>query len=176
MIAKKQIKARQKHQRGRTPFWLNGVDQPRAPIEERALAIFQPDILVENQYQSTYRRRFHLEPERVLMLAVLQDAVVCFQDNVTATCKRKRSMHVDAEEWIVNRDRSYPFSFENVCEALGYDADYMRQGLLRWKESVLGGGKRQTRNSLVGYEKTNHGLDERPLARWTSNQKIRRSV
>src|SRR5580765_3358046 len=137
MIAKKTVNGRQNHQRGRSPFWLNGVGQPRAPMEERALAVFQPDILVENQYQSTYRRRFHLEPERVLMLAVLQDAVVCFQDNVKATCKRKQTMHLDAAEWITNDDRSYPFSFENICEALGFDAGYMRQGLLRWKEAVL---------------------------------------
>ena len=151
MIAKKTVNGRQNHQRGRSPFWLNGVGQPRAPMEERTLAVFQPDILVENQYQSTYRRRFHLEPERVLMLAVLQDAVVCFQDNVTATCKRKRLMHLDAEEWIVNEDRNYPFSFENVCEALGYDPAYMRQGLMRWKEAVLSGrGKKETRKLLVG--------------------------
>jgi len=151
MIAKKTVNGRQNHQRGRSPFWLNGVGQPRAPMEERALAVFQPDILVENQYQSTYRRRFHLEPERVLMLAVLQDAVVCFQDNVTATCKRKRLMHSDAEEWIVNEDRNYPFSFENVCEALGYDPAYMRQGLMRWKEAVLSGrSKKETRKLLVG--------------------------
>jgi hypothetical protein len=150
-IAKKTVNGRQNHQRGRSPFWLNGVGQPRAPMEERTLAVFQPDILVENQYQSTYRRRFHLEPERVLMLAVLQDAVVCFQDNVTATCKRKRLMHLDAEEWIVNEDRNYPFSFENVCEALGYDPAYMRQGLMRWKEAVLSGrGKKETRKLLVG--------------------------
>lgn len=85
------------------------------------------------------------------MLAVLQDAVVCFQDNVTATCKRKRLMHLDAEEWIVNEDRNYPFSFENVCEALGYDPAYMRQGLMRWKEAVLSGrGKKETRKLLVG--------------------------
>jgi hypothetical protein len=71
------------------------------------------------------------------MLAVLQDAVVCFQDNVKATCKRKQTMHLDAAEWITNDDRSYPFSFENICEALGFDAGYMRQGLLRWKEAVL---------------------------------------
>lgn len=151
MIAKKALKSRQSHQHGRLPFWLNGAGQPRAPLEERALAVFQPDILVENQYQSTYRRRFHLEPERVLMLAVLQDAVVCFQDNVSATCKRKRSMHLDAEEWIMNLDRSYPFSFENVCEALGYDPGYMRQGLLRWKQMVLGAhGKKESRKSLAG--------------------------
>ncbi len=147
MIAKKAVKGRQTRQHGRAPFWLNAVGQPRAPIEERALAVFQPDILVENQYQLTYRRRFHLEPERVLMLAVLQDAVVCFQDNVTATCKRKRLMHLDAEEWIANEDRNYPFSFENVCEALGYDPAYMRQGLMRWKDAVLSGrGKKRAGN------------------------------
>lgn len=151
MIAKKAVKGRHNHQHGRSPFWLNGGGQPRAPMEERALAVFQPDILVENQYQSTYRRRFHLEPERVLMLAVLQDAVVCFQDNVTATCKRKRLMHLDAEEWIVNDDRNYPFSFDNVCEALGYDPAYLRQGLMRWKEAALSGrGKKETRKLLVG--------------------------
>lgn len=151
MIAKKSAKAKADHQRVRSPFWIRGVDQPRAPVEERALAVFQPDILVENQYQSTYRRRFYLDPERVLMLAVLQDAVVCFQDNVSATCKRKRSMHLDAEGWIMNEDHSYLFSFENVCEALGYDPQYMRQGLLRWKESVLGNrGKKEASNYRAG--------------------------
>jgi hypothetical protein len=47
-------------------------------------------------------------------------------------------MHRDAEEWILSRDHAYLFSFENVCEALGYDAEYLRQGLLRWKETALG--------------------------------------
>jgi hypothetical protein len=120
MVEKKLATVRESRLRGRSPFWVKNNGQPRAPIEERALSVFQPDILIEHQYQSTYRRRFHLDPERVLMLAVLQDAVVCFQDNVKATCKRKQTMHLDAAEWITNDDRSYPFSFENICEALGY--------------------------------------------------------
>jgi hypothetical protein len=37
----------------------------------------------------------------------------------------------------LNNDRSYLFSFENVCEALGYNADYLRHGLLRWKVAAL---------------------------------------
>ena len=158
MIAKKPAKTREAHQHhnnkhnkgGRSPFWIRGTDQPRAPVEERALLVFQPDILVEHQYQSTYRRRFHLDPERVLMLAVLQDAVVCFQDNVSATCKRKQTMHLDAAAWIESTDRSYLFSFENVCDALGYDAEYMRQGLTRWKEMVIGSrSKQESRSSSV---------------------------
>jgi hypothetical protein len=150
MIAKNRAKTREKHQHGRSPFWLRGTAQPRAPMEERALSVFQPDILVEHQYQSTYRRRFHLDPERVLMLAVLQDAVVCFQDNVSTTCKRKQMMHRDAAAWIESTERSYLFSFENVCETLGYDAEYMRQGLLRWKNTILGTrGKKEHRHSWV---------------------------
>lgn len=137
MIVKKRVKA-QGSESGRSPFWVKGLERRGVPMEEKALAIFQPDILIEPQFQSTYRRRFHLGPEHVLMLAVLQDAVTCYQEHLLATCKRKQSMHCDAEEWILSSDQSYLFSFENVCEALGYDANYLRQGLLRWKETALG--------------------------------------
>jgi|SRR5687767_4915471 len=136
MIVKKRTKAQRSNQPGRSPFWVQEAP-PRSPmIEEKAMMIFQPDILIEAQFESSYRRRFHLDPERVLMLAVLQDAVVCFQEHVSAKCKRKQSLHREAEEWISNTDRSYLFSFENVCESLGFDAHYMRDGLLRWKRTA----------------------------------------
>jgi hypothetical protein len=136
MIVKKRIKAQRSNKRGRAPFWVQEAPSRSPMIEEKAMMIFQPDILVESQFESSHRRRFHLDPERILMLAVLQDAVVCFQEHVTAKCKRKQSLHRDAEEWISNRDRSYLFSFENVCEALGFDAHYMRDGLMRWKRGA----------------------------------------
>jgi hypothetical protein len=146
MIAKKRVHREVPSNGGRAPFWLSGPDRSSLPAAEKAMAVFQPDILIDTQFQSTYRRRFHLEPERVLMLALLRDAVTCFQENLLATCKRKQVMHVEAEEWILNQDRSYLFSFETVCETLGYDASYMRAGLLQWKRAVLAkrsGGKRK---------------------------------
>lgn len=114
------------------------------------MMIFQPDILIDAQFQSSQRRHFHLDPERVLMLAILQDAVVCFQEHVAARCKRKQSMHRDAAEWISNTDRSYLFSFENVCEALGFDADYMREGLLRWKRTSRQPGSEKSTRPIIG--------------------------
>ena len=123
--------------RERQPFWTKAVNPPRAPMEEKALAIFQPDVLIESQYKSTQTRQLPLDPERVLMLAVLRDAVSCYQDHVGARKKPKRSLHLEAEQWILERDRSHLFSFENLCEALGYDPDYMRAGLCRWKEAAL---------------------------------------
>ncbi|GEM_PF-253521 len=175
MQAKKSAKKTAGRPQGRAPFWLKDNGQ-RLPVEERALAIFQPDILIENQYQATYRRRFHLDPERVLMLAVLQDAVVCFQDNLKATCKRKQMMHLDAAEWIANEDRSYPFSFENVCEALGYDPAYMRQGLLRWKEKALAEhGNRDGRTQARSGERRSAVAEYLP-AKVRMNGKVSRHV
>jgi hypothetical protein len=72
------------------------------------------------------------------MLAVLQDAVVCFQDNVTAVTSRKRALFREAEEWILNDDKSYLCSFDNICESVGLNPGYLRRGLMRWKEDVDG--------------------------------------
>jgi hypothetical protein len=125
-------------QDNRRKLWVKGVSQSNSPWEEKALAIFQPDILVTVQYLSTYQRRFHLQPEQLLMLAVLEDAVVCFQDNLTAVTPRKQSLFRDAEEWIFDDGgKSYLFSFENICEGLALDPNYVRRGLIRWKEMVL---------------------------------------
>ena len=121
----------------RRKLWVKGVSQSNSPWEEKALSIFQPDILVTVQYLSTYRRRFHLQPEQLLMLAVLEDAVLCFQDNLTAVTPRKESLFRDAEEWILDDGKSYLFSFENICEGLALDPNYVRRGLMRWKEMVL---------------------------------------
>ncbi|HUR71160.1 MAG TPA: hypothetical protein VMZ02_04180 [Candidatus Limnocylindrales bacterium] len=138
-----------KDNRDRQPFWVKDNNGPRMQLDERAMAIFQPDVLIESQYLATQTRRVHLDAERVLMFAVLRDAVSCFQDNVGSDCKRKQAMHRDAEEWILDKDRSHLFSFDNVCEILGLDPEYMRAGLLRWKDTTLR-GRRMKARSLAG--------------------------
>lgn len=150
MIVKKRIKTQRPNHPGRAPFWVQGTPQRSPMIEEKTMMIFQPDILIDAQFQSTQRRRFHLDPERVLMLAVLQDAVVCFQEHVGAKCKRKQALHREAEEWITNTDRSYLFSFENVCETLAFDPNYMREGLQRWKHSLRQNGGEKNDRQRIG--------------------------
>ena len=150
MIPRKRLAPRAANGHQRSQYWAAGVKQSQNMFEEKALAVFQPDILIPAQYLSTYQRRFHLDPERVLMLAVLQDAIVCFQEYLGADCKRKVTLYMDAEQWLFDGDRSYLFSFENICEALGFDAAYLRQGLLRWKDIALAKNKgRQSRKRLA---------------------------
>src|SRR5262249_15359384 len=40
----------------------------------------------------------------------------------------------DVEEWVVSEDREWPYSFVNICQALGIEPHYLRTGLRRWRE------------------------------------------
>jgi hypothetical protein len=105
--------------------------------DEKLASLFQPDTLLSAQYFDNLRRRTLLEPEKRLVLAILEDAINCFQDNLFARSAKKKKLLREAEEWIVGDGGDWIFSFENVCEILGFNPQYVRQGLLRWKEKKL---------------------------------------
>jgi hypothetical protein len=75
-------------------------------------------------------------------LAILEDAVDCFQNNVFAQSVKGRRLFQEAEKWVVEVDRDWLFSFENVCETLELNPAYVRQGLLRWMIPPLGAESR----------------------------------
>lgn len=108
-------------------------------LEERVASLFQPDILLPAQYFETFRRKAPLEPEKRLMLAVLEDAIACFQKYLFARDTKGRSLFREAEEWILEEGSNWLFSFENICEVLGFSPKYVRRGLLEWKERKLAG-------------------------------------
>lgn len=76
------------------------------------------------------------EPCRRLMAAVLQTVV----DDSRGSAYRQSvgySTPIDAESahraiaYVSSTDRSWPFSFENLCDALGLDIGCLRQQLRR---------------------------------------------
>ncbi len=86
------------------------------------------------QYLETVCRKVDLEAEQKLMLAVLEDAVSCFQKYFTARDKIGTSLFREAEEWILLQEKSdWIFSFDNVCETLDLDPGHIREGLQRWQ-------------------------------------------
>ena len=99
--------------------------------------LFEPDTLLSAQYFENFRRKTLLEPEKSLMLGVLDDAVNCFQENLLAKSGRGRKLFDEAEEWILDEARDCIFSFENICEVLGFSGEYLRHDLVRWKEKKL---------------------------------------
>lgn len=105
--------------------------------EEKVRSLFQADSLAAHQYFNTLHRKDGLGPEKTLMLAVLEDAIFCFQKYLFAQDKGERRLFCEAQDWILEEDKDWPFSFETICEVLGIDPNYLRQGLLRWKQKQL---------------------------------------
>jgi len=85
---------------------------------------------IERVYKKDIR-----EGEEKLMLAVLQDAVEVFQIYILAETQREKRLYQEAEDWILETDSEWLFSFENICETLQLNPGYIRQGLLCWKEA-----------------------------------------
>ena len=105
-----------------------------ATRDETAAALFQLDTLLPVEYFDTFRRTIPIEPEKKLMLAVLADALTCFQKYLSARKRKGKNLFREAEEWIFGDNDDHLFSFENICEVIGLDPQYVRRLLSRWKE------------------------------------------
>jgi hypothetical protein len=96
--------------------------------------MFQPDVLLPTQFFAAMRKRVPKEAEYRLVLAVLQDAVECYQKHFAASEPKAYELFADAEAWIASDDRSWPYSFINICELLNISPAYVREGLRAWGE------------------------------------------
>jgi hypothetical protein len=97
-------------------------------------SLFEPDMVASAQYFDNFQRKTPTEPENRLLMAILEDAIYCFQDNVLAETGKSKKLFDDAEEWVLKDRSDWVFSFHNVCELLGIDPEYLRTGLMRWKQ------------------------------------------
>src|SRR5713101_2760189 len=105
----------------------------REYTEERLGPLFTPDTLLPSQFFDRVRRRVEHDGERRLMIAVLEDAVDVYRKQATAQEARGQQLFREAEEWIEDGDRTWLFSFENICDVLDIDPRYLRRGLPAWK-------------------------------------------
>jgi hypothetical protein len=119
---------------------------PVLDVEERVLSLFQPDTLLEADYHEGLRRKLPLQPERSLMLALLEDAVVCFQKHLLSRNKYGQELFREVEDWLLEEQSDRIFSFSSVCEFLGLEPEWMRRELVHWKERTLG---KHRKNKIV---------------------------
>ena len=103
----------------------------RDPLEANwgidSAAIVQPEIVLPEQLQGL--RGQSLEGPLALMLAILEEAILCVQG--AGRCRAADAREAGrARRWVRSRDRSWLFSFESICTALDVDADTLRASLL----------------------------------------------
>ena len=100
-------------------------------FEERPSTLFQSDVLAVYEFGAPGKDA--KRPEERLMMAVLGDALFCFQRYHKAPDKHGRKIFAEAEHWMQDDSEEWPFSFANICSSLGISPGYLRQQLVRWK-------------------------------------------
>ena len=97
----------------------------------------EPEVVLPSQFYFKGALDASLQPEKRLMLAVMEDAVGTFQKYVWARDRAGQRLLAEVEEWFESNDLEWPYSFVNICNALNLDVDFMRGGLRRWKQQQL---------------------------------------
>jgi hypothetical protein len=69
------------------------------------------------------------------MMAILAEAVRCYQKNVDAASLSKRREFREAQEWLFKENDDGPFSFDSVCYILGTDPGLLRKRLIHWLQT-----------------------------------------
>jgi hypothetical protein len=110
-----------------------GKMQEKETLDERLPALFEPDTLLPIQYFEAMRRKHLLEGEKRLILSVLEDAIECFMKCMDSATNKGQRLYREADEWIALEDKFWVFSFDNVCDMLDINPEYMRRGLRDWK-------------------------------------------
>ena len=98
------------------------------------------DALTRDQYYDSIRADdAQARPIKRLMLAVLEDAMRCYQTYAASRNSAHRRLFIEAERWLMARNADGVFSFENVCETLAIEPGSLRAGLRRWRLEQLDG-------------------------------------
>lgn len=111
-------------------------DQAQSKDRTDAPAI-EPAAVLPAQIGASFGMGATLQPEKRLMLAVLEDAVTVFLREATREPSDLSAEFLDAQAWIVSEEAEWPFSFENICRALALEPTAIRRGLREWRTRQL---------------------------------------
>lgn len=116
-----------------------------AQVEDASLGtngMIEPGLVLPSQFFAGIRRRgVTMSGEYRLALAVLETAVGDFQKYVFSHEGFGRRIFGEVYSWLMD-DREPErnadgLTFAFICEALGLDASYVREGLERWRQEAV---------------------------------------
>jgi hypothetical protein len=92
--------------------------------------ILVPEAALPAQFHDIWHKTRAITPERALALAVLWEAVLDLDKYRFATRRRQQRLYWEAYEWVTSDDRSWPYSFANLCDMVGLTVEPVRKQLL----------------------------------------------
>jgi hypothetical protein len=97
---------------------------------------FEPETILPSQLLDTSHLGAAMQPEKRLMLAVLEDAVATLQRGAAATRRGAARELEEVRAWFASDDTGWPYAFVNVCHVLGFEPSYLRRGLEEWLAAI----------------------------------------
>jgi hypothetical protein len=97
----------------------------------RESAAMKP-LLVEQAWGESAQAAVRWNSEYRLMLAVLQDAVLCWFRYCHPRSAQERRMFQEIQAWFWDNDQHWLYAFESICEHLDLEASAIRRGLQQW--------------------------------------------
>ena len=112
------------------PVWVT-PEQRRSGSQRHGLHDRSSNVnLLPEQFFDTQISLATVCPETALMYAVLEDALLCFQEKLVVGMphgQRRRAQQ--AEKWFFSEDRHSLYSFVGICDGLSLDAKDIRKKL-----------------------------------------------
>jgi hypothetical protein len=93
--------------------------------------ILEPDVFLPSQFYGTGGLSRQVDGEKRLMIAILKDAVECLNKYRGARSSLGSSQYHNALEWVEDEGTEWLFSFNNICDLLGFDPGYLRKMLIK---------------------------------------------
>src|SRR6185436_20003696 len=116
-----------------------------SPVDDKGLgassSLVEPGVILPGQFFAGLRRRaMTMSGEYRLALAVLEAAVGDFQKYVFSRESFGRRIFGEVYAWVMD-DRepdknAEGLTFAFICDALGLDVSYVREGLERWRHEA----------------------------------------
>ena len=112
------------------------VDLPRLCADSAPTGVSVTGVKLKSNLRASTGIERAAEPERRLMAAVLQGVVddhrgSAYRHAAGFGSPTDRRRLREAAAYVASRDRRWPFSFENLCEALSLDPGRLRRALRR---------------------------------------------
>ncbi len=109
--------------------WRGSDWVPRMALQSDWEEFVVPEFALPAQVGHLWHHSGAMAPERALALAVLQQAVADVARYAASGLRHHRRLSERALGWMALEDRTWPYSFVNLCAVFGLEPDTVRAAL-----------------------------------------------
>jgi hypothetical protein len=104
----------------------------------------EPAAVLPGQFQGR-AGALEQQPERRLMIAVLEDAMRIYEGHARSCDKKGQRRFQEAARWFASNAVEWPFSFLGICSTLGLEPQGLRARMAAWLVEGSSRGPNQPR-------------------------------